>query len=149
MPERAKQGMEPVTWSHEVSEPADQNRRTHPRREYLSELAAIGDEGSTILFGRDLSLTGLRVGPHPDLSVGSWVSIALYGRSREEPLLIDAEVLREDAGGGFGLRFGPMQPEQRGWLERLLQKLPDLEALGDEGVEADRIVISRLVRSGV
>jgi hypothetical protein len=147
VPERAKRGMAPVVWTVEETELVDENRRAHPRREYLSELAAMGADGSAILFGRDLSLSGLRVGPHPRLSVGSHVSIALYGRSREEPLLIDAEVLREDPGGGFGLRFGPMEPQQQAWLERLLQQLPEVEALGNAGLDSDRIVISRLVRS--
>ena len=56
------------------------------------------------------------------------VHLALYGRSREEPLLVRAEVVRRD-GVEVGLRFVGLAPAQMAALERLLAASPAVEEL--------------------
>jgi hypothetical protein len=96
-----------------------------------------------LLLGRDLSLTGLRVDPHPDLEIGKHVILALYGG--DEPLHLEAEVVHL-ALGGFGLQFDPLSAEQRAALEQLLEHLSELESLEAKGGMGHGIVVSRLIR---
>ncbi len=85
-----------------------------------------------MLLAKDLSLTGLGIEAASAPPIRSEVWIALYGRSREEPLLVRAEVVRRD-GVEVGLRFVRLAPAQTHALERLLAASPaveDLAALG-------------------
>jgi len=125
----------------------DSDRRVHGRREYSRVLTALDADAADVLLGCDLSRTGIRIQRNPALSVGDEISIALYPSQREEPLILDAEVLREDH-DGLGLRFVSLSPEQALQLERMLEHLEPLESLADDAAEGDRLVVTKLVRAG-
>ena len=128
----------------EEQELTDEDRRIHPRSEYPRQLNAVSDD-PTVLFGLDLSMTGLRIAGHARLKVGSSVRVALYGRPREEPLVLGCEVVRDAGEEGLGLRFGSLDVAERAWLERLLRELPPLELLVGAAPEGKPIVVSKLV----
>ena len=107
---------------------------------------ALHADAADVLIGRDLSMTGIRVERGPALAVGARISIALYRSQREEPLIFDAEVLREDL-EGVALRFVGLSPEQILWLEQMLERLPPLESLTGDAPEGERLVVSKLVRA--
>ncbi len=130
----------------EPADLADEDRRVHQRRPYARRLTALHADASDVLLGRDLSMTGIRIQRNPALAVGARVSIALYAGEREEPMILDAEVLREDQ-VGFGLRFVSLSPEQKLRLEQMLERLPPLESLAGDAPEGERLVVSKLVRS--
>ena len=115
------------------------------RRRYPSKLMVLDDDTPQVVLGRDLSVAGIRLAAHPSLSVGAHVSVVLYGDADDEPLLVSAEVVREDA-GGFGLNFDPLTPEQRAWLGRVVARLPQIQSLAGDRASGGRIV-SKLVSS--
>ena len=78
--------------------------------------------------------------------MGAQVSIVLYGGRGDDPLLVAADVVREDS-GGFGLSFGSLTDEQRAWLGRAVAQLPAIQSLAGEHSSGGRIV-SKLVESG-
>lgn len=129
---------------HESSE-----RRKHTRHEYrrAMPLASAELDRPDVVLGRDLSLEGIRIEARADLGPGSRITLALHGAPREEPLVLEAEVVRDHGEHGLGLQFVSMPPEQTRKLEKLIQRLPPLESLRDADSEGKRLVISQLVRS--
>jgi hypothetical protein len=116
-------------------------RRKAPRRSHRGRVDAIcwqGDSEPRALLAKDLSLTGLCVNASIPLPVRGQIGLALYGRVREEPLFMRAEVVRRD-GDEVGLRFLALSPGQMSALERLIAALPPVEDLGVE-VRARHVV---------
>jgi hypothetical protein len=110
-------------------------RRASPRHAYDRRVEAIrfqGEQEPLAWLGRDLSRTGLCINAWPAPPLRSVVHLALYGRSREEPLLVRAEVVRRD-GDEVGLRFVGLGPVEQHALDRLLGSLPTVEDLGAGG----------------
>ncbi len=136
---------EPHAPPQEQTDLADEERRVHERREYARTLTALNADASDVLLGCDLSRTGIRIQRNAALSVGDRISIALYPSQREEPMILDAEVIREDQ-RGLGLRFVSLSPEQKLRLDDMLEHLEPLESLADDAAEGDRLVVSKLVR---
>lgn len=125
-------------------------RRRHARREYQRQLTAISlleDDAHQIVLGSDLSLEGIRIASRPGLTLGSPLRLALYGRPREEPLLIEAEVVHDYGEQGLGLSFIMPTEEQTQQLENLIAQLPPLEALRDDRPDGQCLVVSRLLPS--
>ncbi|MEE9606403.1 MAG: PilZ domain-containing protein [Myxococcota bacterium] len=122
------------------------DRRSQPRREYMRKLITLNADAEEAVLGRDLSLEGVRLDRHQGLAVGTPISLAIYGGRREEPRIFDARVVWKHPTGGAGLRFDPMTPEERAWLEELIESLPLVESLDDIRPDGERIVISKLVR---
>jgi hypothetical protein len=109
----------------------DVERREAPRRSWQRRVDAIcwqGESEPRALLARDLSLTGLCITAPFPMAVRTQVGLALYGRAREEPLFVRAEVVRRD-GGEVGLRFLALSPGQKSALERLLAASPSVEDL--------------------
>jgi hypothetical protein len=120
-------------------------KRRDSRRRYQSKLMVLDEDSPRVVLGRDLSVTGIRLAAHPSLSVGAHVSIVLYGDAGDDPLLVAAEVVREDA-GGFGLNFDSLTPEQRTWIGQVVERLPPIQSLAGDRSSGGRIV-SKLVSS--
>jgi hypothetical protein len=121
-------------------------RRRAPRVRLDREVVSL-DESETrvrhVLLGRDLSALGMRVEPHPELALGQRLPLALYEPCAERPLLLAAEVARDDGAAGLALRFVEVAPEAAEMLARILASLPALESLRPEPA---RIVLGELLR---
>ena len=123
-------------------------RRRQPRQEYRRRVDAFrsfAGEEPVIAIGVDLSIEGIRIVDRPGIPVGSRLTLALYGGRREEPIMVEAIVVREDP-GGLALRFDSVRPEQRAQLEKLAVGLPALRSL--DGHEDPPLIVSRLVARG-
>ena len=156
MPERKPEAPEPVAArsaaepaSPEAAEDGDADRRRVPRHEYrrrVDAFAALGHEAPDLFFGFDLSVEGVRIEGDSGVSAGSRVKLALYGGRREEPVVVDAVVVREDGACGTALRFESVTPEQRRQLEKLAVGLPALQSLCNEDRDDPRVIVSRVLR---
>jgi len=85
------------------------------------------------LVGRDLSPLGMRVDPHPELALHQRLRLALYEPSVGRPLLLEAEVARDDGEAGLALRFVDVASEVAGEIASIVASLPALESLRPEG----------------
>jgi hypothetical protein len=121
-------------------------RRRHDRRIYDRRvLAEAASAMHRMLFGRDLSPGGMRVERHPELRVGARMRLALYDAAREQPLVVDAVVARDDGARGFGLQFLAVKPEIAARLEQLVATLPPVEQLFDGEAGALGSVVGEIV----
>jgi len=123
-------------------------RRRHPRRDYQRRVAALShhqDEPEQVVLGHDLSLKGVRLERRSGLEVGSRITLALYGRPREEPVIVGAKVVCDHGEGGLGLEFNFRTPAQKQQLEKLVTRLPALEALQDGRPDGEGLVVSRVM----
>jgi PilZ domain len=111
--------------------PDQVERRGAPRQVYQRRVEAVRWAGASepqAWLARDLSITGLCVTAASPLPLRTQLGVALYGRTREEPLFVRAEVVRRD-GEEMGLRFLNLSPAQAAALERLLAASPIVEDL--------------------
>ena len=107
-------------------------------------MIALGVEAARVLIGCDISLEGMRVDPHPDLSVGDELQIALHVRAREKPLVVRARVTRDDGEQGLVLQFYDLSQSSQAYLRRMVNFLPIL-AVREEGEEGAGIIISEIL----
>jgi hypothetical protein len=125
-------------------DPLPQDRRQTPRAVLEGEVVSLNDANAVehVLVCRDLSRTGMRVDPHPSIREGAELRIALLDSNNPAPLLLDAEVDRDAADVGLGLRFrdvsGDAASRLQAWVERL-PKLPTLQP------QPRRVVFGRIV----
>jgi hypothetical protein len=113
-------------------QPDEVERRAAPRQAYDRRVEAIRWAGASepqAWLAKDLSLTGMCVTAASPLPLRTQLSVALYGRSREEPLFVRAEVVRR-VGEEMGLRFLHLSSVQTAGIERLLAAAPIVEDLG-------------------
>ena len=68
--------------------------------------------------------------------------LALTAGPREEPLVVEARVVRDDGDLGVGIKFESVEEPAR--LEQLVGALPAIEAL-NETSGSGRVVVSRIV----
>jgi hypothetical protein len=117
----------------EPQEPAagPSERRRHPRGSYPRRVQVLEDEASRVLMGRDLSVSGMRIDPHPGLELGADLRLAVYAGMREEPFLLRAKVVRAGPEGAVALRFEDVPEEAARRLEALVAALPPVESLDD------------------
>ena len=131
----------PEPWDPE----RDGERRSHERRTYDRRVEALrwsSDEGPRVALGKDLSRSGVRVVTSSRPQVGARVTLALYGGPREEPVVIEAEVVRV-SGAESSLRFLSSNREQHRQLEKLAGERPDFESLQADPEEG--LVVGRLL----
>jgi hypothetical protein len=108
----------------------DAPKRKNPRVSYGGEVIAMAEAVSRVLVGRDLSCEGMRVDPHPKLSLGDHVRLAIYSAGDDEPFIIGASVIRDDGEAGLALHFEEMNNESEDRLKDLLESLPLIETIG-------------------
>jgi hypothetical protein len=90
-----------------VSRLADEqaaDRRRSARAPYPRKVFPLASDAA-VLMAHDLSVDGMRVEPSAGLEVGSSLQLAIYGASREEPIIVEARVVRDCGDGGSGLCF--------------------------------------------
>jgi hypothetical protein len=123
----------------------DGERRGHERRAYDRRVEALrwsSDEGPRVALGKDLSRSGVRVVTSSRPQLGAHVTLALYGGPREEPVVVEAEVVRV-SGAESSLRFLSPSREQHRQLEKLAGQRPDFESLQADPEEG--LVVGRLL----
>lgn len=142
-PSRAREGAEPRA-------PRRSERRRSERRPYAAEVLAIDPAcGSVreVLFGTDLSLGGLRVEPHPGLARGERIRIALQAAGGEAPIVLDADVARDDGANGLVLKFVAAPESALIAIRRMLDAAGEIEQTGRARGEAGgRLVLGALLR---
>ena len=122
-----------------------ENRRQHRRGSYPRRVLLLQDQASRVVMGRDLSVNGMRIDPHPELSLGSSLRLAVYANAREEPLLLTATVVRADAEGAVALRFEGIEARVARRLEALVSSLPAVESLHDSEAESLGAVVAEIL----
>lgn len=101
-----------------------------------------------VLFGSDLSLGGMRIEPHPRIARGAFLRLALQPPGGAPPVLLEAEVARDDGERGLVLRFVAVSPTTRLALERMLDAAADIERTRrTQAAREERIVLGTLVTS--
>jgi hypothetical protein len=122
------------------------DRRRAPRR-WLNEqrVVALGDEAARVLIGWDLSQGGMRVAANPALRLGQRYQVALHGGGVGGlPLVVHAEVLRDDGELGLVLAFRELEEATKQQLAAMLDSLPLVEACREA---AEGLVVSEIVEA--
>jgi hypothetical protein len=135
--------------AQEETAPATSLQRL-PRWQYYRRVDVLDFDdmdASQTALGRDLSLGGVRITGHSELEVGAEVTLALYSGPREEPLVLDATVLRDDGEGGVALAFNSVSDSQIRRIQRICSTLPPLESLRKGGEEPERVVVAQVKRA--
>jgi len=146
-PEPSAGVQEPPT--QEEAAPATSLQR-HPRWEYHRRVDVLDFDdldASQTALGRDLSLGGVRIAGHSELEVGAQVTLALYSGPREEPVVLEATVLRDDGEDGVALVFNSVSDSQLRQIQRICSTLPPLESLREGGEEPERVVVAQVTRA--
>lgn len=124
---------------------AGSDRRLHERRAFEETVRALGREAGQAFVGRDLSLGGMRVDPHPELAVGDALTLELFGFAGSAPARVRATVVRDDGDDGLALRFDEVPAEVARRLEEIVTALPSIEPLAGGEAAAMGTVVSRIV----
>lgn len=119
-------------------------RRDSPRCEYVQHVIALGTEAGKVLVGRDISIGGMRVDPHPELLLGDELKIGLHLRAREKPLVVDAQVARNDGERGLVLQFHGLSGEAESYLRSMVNFLPIL-AVRPPGQDESGLVLTEIL----
>jgi hypothetical protein len=111
------------------------DRRSTRRGVFEREIVQVDEEARVIqaLLGRDLSLDGIRVVRQLGLVPGNKLRLALFDTSQQEPLILDAEVSRDDGESGLFLRFVDLSAETTARIEEIIAQLPAIESIDPHG----------------
>jgi len=120
-------------------------RRLTPRGVFEQEIVQVDEDARVVqaLLGRDLSVNGIRVVRQLGLGLGNKLRLALFDTSLREPLILGAEVARDDGGSGLFLRFVDLPAETTARIEDIISRLPAIESF-DPHCEA-RVVPAGIV----
>jgi hypothetical protein len=124
-----------------------EDRRKAPRAAFQGKVISLDDEAALVVMGRDLSMGGMRVDPHPELEPGKTLRMAIYAAPDQGPFVVRATVVRSDGEDGVGLCFDRLPGDVAVQIESLVAGLPSVESL--RGGEADALgsVVSRILES--
>jgi hypothetical protein len=114
-----------------------EDRRKQKRAHYDGEVVHLDGEAQSVLVGRDISPTGMRVEPNPRLQQGASLRLAVYASGREQPFMVRARVLRNDGPDGVAIAFESPSAAVAERIERMVASLPDVEPL--QGGERDAL----------
>jgi hypothetical protein len=133
--------------SPDLGDPADEapsERRIQDRHTITRRIIALGDEAARVLIGRDLSAGGMRIDSTPGLAMGDRLKVAVHVRPDGQPLVVSAEIVRDDGPEGMALRFVDLSPAAHTHLEEMVGALPSIiESNGSR--DGAGVVISELV----
>ena len=102
---------------------------------FEQEVVQIDEEARVVqaLLGRDLSVDGIRVVRQLGLAPGNKLRLALFDTSQQEPLILSAEVSRDDGGSGLFLHFVDLSAEITARIENIVAQLPAIESIDPHG----------------
>ena len=133
--------------SLDLDDPADEapsERRSKDRHTISRRIIALGDEAARVIIGRDLSVGGMRIDSTPGLAMGDRLKVAVHIRPDGQPLVVSAEVVRDDGPEGMALQFVDLSPATLTYLEEMMDALPAIiESNGSQ--EGEGVVVSELV----
>lgn len=98
--------------------------RTSERHRLERRVVALGEEATRVLMGRDISIGGMRIDPNPSLAVGMVLQLAVHAGSRPAPLVLHAQVSRDDGERGLVLRFRGLSVDAIRYLIEVIDELP-------------------------
>ncbi|MDH3213225.1 MAG: PilZ domain-containing protein [Myxococcales bacterium] len=108
---------------HAASTAATAVHRHQQRAAVRWEVVAVDERAERVIHvfvGRNLSTGGLRVEAHPSIALGDALRLAIYSATRSNPIIVDAQVVRDDGGFGFGLSFMDVDPAVTQELEAIV-----------------------------
>lgn len=123
-----------------------QERREQPRGLLDREVVTLHEDQQRVvhtLVGRDLSRAGMRIDPHPDVTLGARLWIALYEQAHARTLVLDALVTRDDGERGLLLSFPRADATSLDRIGQIVAKLPAVQALHPQ---PHRVVLGTLLR---
>lgn len=120
-------------------------RRGAPRHEYPRKVLAITPGARRVLIGRNLSMSGMLVEPHPSLSRGDKLWISVFGSSREDSVALRALVVRDGGERGLALSFQRPDIETQEKLRELLSHLPVLQRPQDDASDSAGSVVAQIL----
>jgi hypothetical protein len=125
---------DPTTTELQDSSSAEAQRSTC-RGVFEQEIVQIDEEARVVqaLLGRALSLDGIRVVRQVGLVPGSKLRLALFDTSQQEPLILSAEVSRDEGGSGLFLHFVDLSEEMTTRIEEIVTRLPAIESIDPHG----------------
>jgi hypothetical protein len=133
----------PLELDSSADEPAGE-RRIQGRHTISRRIVALGDEAARVLIGRDLSIGGMRVDSTPGLAVGDRLKIAVHIRPDGQPLVVSAEMTRDDGPDGMALRFVDLSPAACAYLAEMVVALPTIIE-PNQSTEGSGVVVSEVV----
>jgi hypothetical protein len=86
----------------------------------------------------------MRIDPTPGLSKGDRLKVAVHVRPDGQPLVVSAEITRDDGPDGMALRFVDLSPEASTYLEEMVFALPTIIE-SDNSKEGSGVVVSEVV----
>ncbi len=119
--------------------PGHPDRRRDARARFDRHVCKLDESGTKVtalLTGYDLTPRGMRVQPHPELEVGTHFSLSLHDQTRQRPIEISAEVIRDDGLDGLALRFLDLSSDMAGRIDGLVAALPAANSLVMAGIES-------------
>jgi hypothetical protein len=105
---------------------ASSERRIQERHTITRRIIALGDEAARVLIGRDLSIGGMRIEPTPGFALGDQLKVAVHVRADGQPLVVSAEIARDDGPDGMALRFVELSPAAQTCLDEMVGALPNI-----------------------
>ena len=124
--------------------PDTAQRRRSPRGVFEEQLLVFGGCDRAIV-GCDLSREGMRIQPDSELSIGDTVRLAIEAGGRVEPVVVNAEVARDDGERGLGLRFTWVEPGGQERIDQVVAALPVVEGRRPDADETGPVTVSTLV----
>jgi PilZ domain len=128
--------------------PTPEERRRNARVALQHEVLALDAQSQRVLHtlvGCDLSEQGVRVEPHPLIAYGDRLRLGLYDAAHPEPIVLDAEVVRDDGDRGLAIRFVEPGRGERRKLRQLVESLPAIETRRMPGASHQPIVIGEIL----
>jgi hypothetical protein len=145
MVRRRSQAVLPQETEAEASSANPGERRRHRRGAYARRVQVLEEQAGRVLMGRDLSVSGMRIDPHPGLEVGTDLQLAVYAGMREEPFLLHAKVVRAGGEGAVALQFEDVSEVVARRLEALVAALPPVESLADGEADSLGAVVAEIL----
>lgn len=126
-------------------ENSESDRRSGVRGHFESTVVAESCDGPVVLIGRDLAPGGMRVEAVSALRMADRFRLALHGPGPTEPLVVHAEVVRDDGDDGFALAFRGIDDLTKRKIEKLVACLPDVESLESNEMGGMGAILSELI----
>jgi hypothetical protein len=87
----------------------------------------------------------MRIDPTPGLGMGDRLKVAVHVRPDGQPLVVSAEIVRDDGPDGMALRFVDLSSAARSYLGEMVGALPSIVE-SDHSREGAGLVVSEVIQ---